>query len=120
MKYTLWDTETSNSFGAFEDEKEVLALVRTLVDHYGEQYADDLGLGRVTDEGKILPPLSGIALITRAKDVLSGAREERRSVLIASSVQTRKGIASSIEPMAASAKRRITQLVAGQRRMQRG
>jgi hypothetical protein len=33
MTYTLWDTETSNQFGQFEDEKEVLALVRTLLVH---------------------------------------------------------------------------------------
>lgn len=72
MTYTLWDTETSNLFGQFEDESEVLALVRTLVNNYGARYADDLGLGRVTEDGAILEPLSGEALIARVEEVLSG------------------------------------------------
>ncbi len=74
MKYTLWDTETSNQFGQFEDENEVLALVRTLVNHYGERYAEDLGLGRVNEEGVILEPLSGAALIARVDEVLADRR----------------------------------------------
>jgi hypothetical protein len=72
MKYTLWDTETSNQFGQFEDEIEVFTLIRTLVDHYGACYAEDLGLGRVTDEGVILEPLSGAALIAHVDQVLAG------------------------------------------------
>jgi hypothetical protein len=70
MKYTLWDVETSNQFGQFEDEIEVLTLVRTLVNHYGERYAKDLGLGRVSEEGVILESLSGAALIARVEEVL--------------------------------------------------
>jgi hypothetical protein len=72
MKYTLWDIETSNQFGQFEDEIEVLTLIRTLVDHYGARYAEDLGLGRVSDDGVILEPLSGAALIARVDQVLAG------------------------------------------------
>jgi hypothetical protein len=71
MKYTLWDIETSNQFGQFEDEIEVLTLIRTLVDHYGARYAEDLGLGRVSDDGVILEPLSGAALIARVEQVLA-------------------------------------------------
>jgi hypothetical protein len=71
MKYTLWDIETSNQFGQFEDEIEVLTLIRTLVDHYGARYAEDLGLGCVSDEGVILEPLSGAALIARVDQVLA-------------------------------------------------
>ncbi len=70
MKYTLWDIETSNQFGQFEVETEVLTLVRTLVNHYGARYAEDLGLGRVSEDGVILEPLSGAALIARAEEVL--------------------------------------------------
>lgn len=70
MTYTLWDTETSNQFGEFEDEREALALVRTLVNHYGARYADDLGLGHVTADGTILEPLSGADLIARVDEVL--------------------------------------------------
>jgi hypothetical protein len=69
MKYDLWDIETSNHFGQFTDEVEVLTLVRALVDAYGRAYADELGLGRVTDDGEILEPLTGAALIARVNDV---------------------------------------------------
>jgi len=74
MKYTLWDIETSNQFGQFEDEKEVLTLVRTLANHYGARYAEDLGLGRVSEEGTILEPLSGAALIARVDEVVPECR----------------------------------------------
>lgn len=74
MKYTLWDIETSNHFGQFEDEKEVLSMVRTLVNHYGARYAEDLGLGRVSEDGVILAPLSGAALIARVEEVLADRR----------------------------------------------
>jgi hypothetical protein len=71
MTYNLWDTATGNSFGQFEDVRQVLTLVKTLVDHYGEEYAEDLGLGRITDEGTILEPLSGAELVARVNEVLS-------------------------------------------------
>jgi hypothetical protein len=74
MKYTLWDIETSNQFGQFEDEAEVLSLVRTLVNHYGPRYAEDLGLGRVSEDGVIFEPLSGAALIARVDEVLPDCR----------------------------------------------
>ena len=71
MEFDLWDTETSNYFGHFENEIDALELVRKLVTHYGESYAQDLGLGRVTGEGTMLLPLSGAALLARMKAVLS-------------------------------------------------
>jgi hypothetical protein len=86
MHYDLWDTETSNYYGRFEDEHEVLRLVRSLINCYGEQYAADLGLGRVDDQGNILEPLSGEALIARVKEVLGEPAEERRGALISSRV----------------------------------
>ncbi len=79
MTYTLWDIETSNQFGQFEDEEEVLGLVRTLVDHYGARYAKDLGLGRVTAAGVVLEPLSGAALIARVEEVFPDHRPSGES-----------------------------------------
>lgn len=126
MQYNLWDTETSNYFGQFEDEKQVLTLVQTLVDHYGDRYAEDLGLGRVTDEGEILAPLSGAALVARVNEVLRECQgdSERRGVLIASPVQVRRTV-MSIEPVMAAASRVAGRAVrrltdAGQRRIQKG
>lgn len=87
MQYDLWDTETSNYFGHFEDEREVLSLVRTLITHYGDQYASELGLGRVSDDGEVLEPLSGAALIARVTDVLTAEQgtETPHAVVSASS-----------------------------------
>ncbi len=92
MTYTLWATETSNQFGQFQDEKEVLALVRTLLTHSGPQYAQDLGLGRFTAEGVILAPLTGGTLIARVEAVLSDDRSaaEDGDALVASRRQDRE------------------------------
>jgi hypothetical protein len=76
MKFSLRDTETSNQFGQFEDEREVFMLVRTLVNHYGKAYADDLGLGRVSDEETILEPLTGAALVALTNEVLGDRLHE--------------------------------------------
>jgi hypothetical protein len=59
MQYAPWDTETSNNFRRFDDERDVLGLVRRLVMRYGDHCADDRGWGRVADDGTILPSLSG-------------------------------------------------------------
>jgi hypothetical protein len=74
MKYNLWDTETSHYLGQFEDETEALTLVRTLISRFGKSYAEVLSLGRVTDEGDVLEPLSGLALIARVDAVLADAQ----------------------------------------------
>ena len=87
MKYNLWDIEVNRYLGHFEDEKEALTLVRMLLDHHGQEYAEDLGLGRVTDEGEILEPLSGAALVARVDEVLGSltATKERREVVVTAS-----------------------------------
>ena len=90
MHCDLWDTETSNYYGRFEDEAEVLRLVRKLVNHYGATYADDLGLGRVSDDGSVLEPLSGAALLARVDAVLGEPQEHHGGVPIASGLQTRR------------------------------
>jgi hypothetical protein len=71
MKYNLWDTETSHYLGQFEEELEALTLARTLITRFGKGYAEVLSLGRVTDEGAILEPLSGVALIARVDEALT-------------------------------------------------
>jgi hypothetical protein len=121
VKYNLWDTESSSFLGHFEDESEVMTLVRTLISHYGDAYAHDLGLGRVTDDGEILEALSGASLIARADEVLGdlSSADERQGVVIASHLQVRK-VGMSIEPMAAAANRVIRRFTeASHRRIQR-
>ncbi|HEY7034457.1 MAG TPA: hypothetical protein VH482_24180 [Thermomicrobiales bacterium] len=44
MAYHLWDVGTRFYYGQFDDEAEVMTLVRSLIDHYGRDYAADLEL----------------------------------------------------------------------------
>lgn len=70
MEYNLWDVEVGKQLGHFTEERDALNLVRKLVAHYGDEYAHDLGLGRETDGGDILEPLSGAALLARMREVI--------------------------------------------------
>jgi hypothetical protein len=121
VEYSLWDVQTNRYLGCFEDEKQALELVRKLVNHYGPSYAEILDLGVINGEGEPVEPLSGASLIARVEEVLGHPEEAPRDELIASPVRPHKGLVSSIEPIAASAKRRIGQLpAASQRRGRRG
>jgi hypothetical protein len=86
MKYNLWGTEFGRYLGYFEDERKALELVRMLLDHHGDDYANDLGLGRVTDQGEILEPLMGAALIARVNEMFPGRHnaDQGRGAAIAS------------------------------------
>jgi hypothetical protein len=123
MKFSLWDVQTNSYLGRFDDEREALALVRTLVDHCGPSYAERLDLGAITDDGQPQDPISGAALLDRVSEVLPAfqpADDERRGDFIASALQSRKVVVSTMEPMAAAAGRVLRRFTAGgQRRIQR-
>lgn len=70
MEYNLWDIEVGKQLGHFTEEREALLLVKKLVAHYGDEYAHELGLGRRTENGSILEPLSGAALLARMYEVI--------------------------------------------------
>jgi hypothetical protein len=91
MKFDLWDVETNKYLGHYEDESDALALVRTLVSHFGPAYANDLELGGITDDGEILASLSGAALIARAEEVLSRRQNDPggSGVVVGSEVSAR-------------------------------
>src|SRR5215207_3595978 len=80
LKFNLWDTEVGRYLGQFNDEKEALHLVRILVSHYGNEYADDLSLGCEAADGTFGEPLSGTNLLARAEAVLGdwAPESERR------------------------------------------
>jgi hypothetical protein len=65
MHYDLWDVETGNYLGRYATEEEALAVVRALIEQYGDGYADDLNLGAEDDAGSFSGPLSGSALLAR-------------------------------------------------------
>ncbi len=78
IKFDLWDVEINRYLGQFKDEADALALVRTLVSHYGPAHADDVELGGITAEGEIIPSLSGAALLSRAERVLAQPQRARQ------------------------------------------
>jgi hypothetical protein len=105
MKFSHWDVETNSYLGRFDDEREALVLVRTLVDDYGSSYADRLDLGAITDDGEPQDQISGAALLARVGEILPAVHpddDERRGGFIASAIMSRKAVASSLEPMAAA------------------
>ncbi|MBA2519199.1 MAG: hypothetical protein H0V24_06010 [Chloroflexia bacterium] len=44
--FELWNIESGNIIGAFDTASEALAVVRHLLDAYGDSYASELTLGR--------------------------------------------------------------------------
>ncbi len=70
MRYYLWDTEVAKLLGAYRTEEEALALVRTLVGRYGDEYAKALALGVESDDGTPGASLSGADLLARGRSVV--------------------------------------------------
>ena len=73
MIYRLWDTDIGRLFGVFDTEDEALALVRSMVNTYGANYADDLALGREHGDGSFDEPSSS-ALLARLQEKPAPAR----------------------------------------------
>ncbi len=67
MFYDLWDIETNNAVGRFDSEAEALDVVRTLLDAFGDAYADELQLGGEDGFGRSFLPLGGAALVALAR-----------------------------------------------------
>lgn len=78
MKYRLWDTDINRLFGTFDNEDEALILVTSLLDSYGDAYAEDLALGCERSDGSFTEPLKGAVLIARAAE--AAARRVAASV----------------------------------------
>lgn len=81
MKHRLWDTDINRLFGTFDTEDDALALVRTLVERYGDAYANDLALGCERLDGSFTAPLTGAALVERAWHVAQEHGPDSESVL---------------------------------------
>lgn len=68
-EFNLWDTEAGSFIGKYADERSALDTVKKLVEHFGATYADDLSLGRVADDGRMLAPLTGRALVAKLENI---------------------------------------------------
>lgn len=71
MHYELWDVSAGRGIARFRHEHEALALIRTLLDRYGDPYADDLELGIEKDEGALVERVTGRTLAVRARQPVS-------------------------------------------------
>ena len=105
MKYSVWDVELGKDLGQFTDEAEALALVRRLIDRRGIDFAERLALGRVGDDGAVLDPIMGRALVAQAKGAVGPvAEDEMPSHVIGSRVYGGSagisGLAAKMEPSA--------------------
>lgn len=67
MIYELWDVVAGTGIARYRSEDEAWALVRTLLDHYGDAYAESLELGIEDDDGAVIEMLSGAVLVERAR-----------------------------------------------------
>jgi len=65
--YELWDYETGNCIGAYDDEATALAAVRDALRRSGERAAATLVLLAAPDEGEGERIAAGAALIDRAR-----------------------------------------------------
>ena len=65
MIYELWDVTISRNLGEYESEEAALRQVLALIDHFGDQHADNLVLvGEEDDDG-----LTGSALVQRSREL---------------------------------------------------
>ena len=51
LVYQLWDTETGNLIGEFDDETDALVAMRDAFALNGREYAEALALGTIDDTG---------------------------------------------------------------------
>jgi hypothetical protein len=65
--YDLWDVDTGNLIGSYDDEEPALAMVRALVDANGPEYADVLELGLEDETGFTQHLGTGTELLARAR-----------------------------------------------------
>ena len=64
--YELWDFETRNLLGAYDNENEALSVVRAMIDEHGPDAVCQWGLGH-DRRGKLVSLIEGAALIDRAR-----------------------------------------------------
>jgi len=123
MIYRVWDTDINRLHGTYDTEEDALALVRTLVTAYGDDYAEDLAVGGERPEGTFTEPLSGADLLAYAERV-AAERERvghRRLEVIASHGYSGGGgysepsEAIAAKGMSCSTNRRSSRIVAANR-----
>jgi hypothetical protein len=57
--FEIWNVSTGNLVGAYDSEREALAVVHRTVELYGREEVEDLALAREDDEGHTEPLAQG-------------------------------------------------------------
>lgn len=65
MIYEVWDVETGNCVGSFNEESAALKWVQALLDRFGATYADSLVVGVENQHGEEAGSWSGDELRAR-------------------------------------------------------
>jgi hypothetical protein len=71
MSWEIWDIESGNCVGRFDNERAALSWVQSLVDSFGSGYADDLVVGIDIERDDDAKSWSGQALLARLADAHS-------------------------------------------------
>lgn len=74
MTYALWDIRTANIIGAFDSEREALALVLSGIKRNGPDDTDTLTLAIEDQNGRSRIIAQGKALAERARREFAGQR----------------------------------------------
>jgi hypothetical protein len=67
MNYELWDVETGNMIDCYDREDDALALVRSAIGQFGEDYAESLALLFEDVAGNLTQFAAGAELAERAR-----------------------------------------------------
>lgn len=70
MLYELWEVSTANLIGAYPTEEDALRVVREAAANHGRRYLASWALAAVVPDGQTTTIARGVALISRALNVL--------------------------------------------------
>lgn len=74
--YVVVDTDINRVLGAYATQEQALAFVVRILETNGDAYAEELAVGRRTDDDEYTDVVSGSALVTRVNGI---RREQGRS-----------------------------------------
>ena len=63
MFYELWDVGVGKGLARYQSDAQMAGLIRSLLDHHGSNYADDLDLLVEDEQGGHVQTYAGAALV---------------------------------------------------------
>jgi hypothetical protein len=96
MFYELWDVEIGKGLARYQSDTEIAQLIRSLIDHHGDDYVLDLDLLIEDDQGQKGRSYSGADLVAWIDETLeraSGHTERSRRTALSQSGAIDRGAA---------------------------